>query len=56
MFRNPQGSTLGPLLYLAYVSELQEVDDRHGVTFHSFADDTRLIKSVRTEDVHADRQ
>ena len=33
----PQGSTLGPLLYLTYASELQEVAERHGVAFHSFA-------------------
>jgi len=45
----PQGSTLGPLLYLTYVSELQEVADRHGVVFHGFTDDTQLSKSARTE-------
>jgi len=42
----PQGSTLGPLLYLTYASELHEVADRHGVAFHSCADDTQLSKSV----------
>jgi len=47
----PQGSMLGPLLYLTYASELQEVADRHGVVFHSFTDDTQLSKSSRTEDV-----
>jgi len=52
----PQGSTLGPLLYLTYASELQEVADRHGVAFHGFADDTQLSKSMCTEDVHAARQ
>lgn len=52
----PQGSTLGPLLYLTYASELQEVADRHGVAFHSFADDTQLSKSVRTEDAHTAKQ
>jgi len=48
--------TLGPLLYVTYASELQQVADRHGVAFHSFADDTQLSKSVRTEDVHAAKQ
>jgi len=52
----PQGSTLGPLLYLTYASELQEVADRHGVAFHGFADDTQLSKSAHTEDVHAAKQ
>jgi len=52
----PQGSTLRPLLYLTYASELQEVTDRHGVAFHGFADDTQLSKSVCKEDVHAAKQ
>ena len=52
----PQGSTLGPLLYVTYASELQEVADRHGVAFHSFADDTQLSKSVHTKYVHATKQ
>jgi len=52
----PQGSTLGPLLYLTYASELHEVADRHVVAFHSFADDTQLSRLVRTEDVHAAKQ
>jgi len=47
----PQGSTLGPLLYLTYASKLQEVADRHGVAFHGFAYDTRFSKSAQTEDV-----
>jgi len=37
---------------LTYASELQEVAERHGVAFHSFADDTQLSKSAHTEDVH----
>ena len=52
----PQGSMLGPLLYLTYASEPQAVADRHGVAFHSFADDTQLSKSVRTEDARAAKE
>jgi len=52
----PQGSSLGPLLYLTHASELHEVADRHGVAFHSLADDTQLSKSVCTEDVHVAKQ
>ena len=40
-----QGSTLGPLMYISYASELQVVAERHGVVFHSFADDTQLSKN-----------
>jgi len=36
--------------------KLQEVADRHGIAFHSFADDIQLNKSVRTKDVHAAKQ
>ena len=46
----PQGSTLGPLFYVTYTSELQNVAERHGVGFHGYADDTQLSKSVRVEE------
>ena len=52
----PLGSTLGPFLYLTYASELQEVAERHGVAFRSFADDTQLSKSARIDDVHIAKQ
>jgi len=54
--RLPQGPTLGPLMYITYASELQVAAERHGVVFHSFADDTQLSKATRVKDIQAAKQ
>ena len=36
----PQGSVLGPLLFLVYVDDIRKSDSE--VSFHLFADDTSL--------------
>ena len=43
-------------MYITYASELQVVAERHGVVFHSFADDTQLSKATRVEDIQAAKQ
>jgi len=43
-------------MYITYVSELQVVAERHGIVFHSFADDTQLNKATHMEDIQAATQ
>ena len=41
----PQGSCIGPIAFLAYISAIQEIVLRHNITIEAFADDTQLYLS-----------
>jgi len=48
----PQGSSLGHLKFIIYAAEMQEVVNRHGISFHGFADDSQLNKHMQVSEIH----
>ena len=45
-FRVPQGSVFGPRIYYMYTKPVSDIIQRHGLSHHSYADDTQVYMTM----------
>ena len=46
----PQGSVLGPILFIAYSAEVINIVEHHGLKAHAFADNLQVYGHIAQED------
>ena len=49
----PQGSVLGPILFLLYTTEVLDIVHSFGLSAHAYADDTQLYFHTHPDDIAA---
>ena len=50
----PQGSVLGPRMFILYMADLADLVEKHQVNFHSFADDSQIYLHCRISEASSE--